>query len=74
MMNCPGSMTTDEETRINYLKECIAINPNYCNAQAQIATYCHRQGDLEQARQVLEEVFSWDQYQSKRKEWIEKYG
>ena len=55
---CLGSMTADEETRINYLKECIAINPYYFNAQAQIATYCRRQGDLEQARQVLEEVYA----------------
>ena len=55
---CLGSMTVDDETRINYLKECIAINPYYFNAQAQIATYCRRQGELEQARQVLEEVYA----------------
>lgn len=53
-----GSMTADEETRINYLKECIAINPYYFDAHAQIATCCRRQGDLEQARQVLEEVYA----------------
>lgn len=53
-----GSMTVDEETRINYLKECIAINPYYFDAHAQIATCCRRQGDLEQARQVLEEVYA----------------
>lgn len=55
---CIGSMTADDETRINYLKECIAINPYYFNAQAQIATNCRRQGDLEQARQILEEVYA----------------
>lgn len=54
---CLGRMTADEETRINYLKECIAINPYYFDAQAQIATYYRRQGDLEQARQALEEIY-----------------
>lgn len=53
-----GSMTAYGEARINYLKECVAINPCYFDAQAQIATYCRRQGDLEQARQVLEEVYA----------------
>lgn len=55
---CLGSMTADDETRINYLKECIAINPYYFDAQAQIATYYRRQGDLEQARQVLEQTYA----------------
>lgn len=31
-----GSMTEDEDTRINYLRECIAINPYYFDAQAQL--------------------------------------
>lgn len=55
---CLGSMTADEETRINYLKECVAINPYYFDAQAQIATSCRRHGDLEQARQVLAEIYA----------------
>ena len=50
-------MTADEETRINYLRECIAINPYYFDAQAQIATYYRRQGELGQARQALEEIY-----------------
>lgn len=55
---CLGSMTVDEETRINYLKECIAINPYYFGAQAQIATYYRRQGDLEQARKILAQTYA----------------
>lgn len=55
---CLGRMTADDETRIDYLRECIAINPYYFDAQAQIATYYRRQGDLEQARQTLEEIYA----------------
>lgn len=55
---CLGGMTADEETRLNYLKECISINPCYFDAQAQIATYYRRQGELDQAREVLEEVYA----------------
>lgn len=55
---CLGSMTADDEVRMNYLKECIEINPYYFDAQAQIATYYRRQGELEQARQILEEIYA----------------
>lgn len=53
-----GYMATDDEKRIEYLKECVAIDPCYFEAQAQIATYYRRQGDLEGARQVLEETYA----------------
>ena len=55
---CLGGMEADEEARINYLKECIEINPYYFDAQAQIATYYRRRGDLDKARQVLEEIYA----------------
>ena len=55
---CLGGMEADEEARINYLKGCIEINPYYFDAQAQIATYYRRRGDLDKARQVLEEIYA----------------
>lgn len=53
-----GYMSVDDETRIAYLKECVAIDPCYFEAQAQIATYYRRQGDLDSARQLLEETYA----------------
>ena len=48
----------DEEERIQHLKDCVAIDPNYFDASAQLATYYRRQGDLEQARKILEESYA----------------
>lgn len=48
----------DEEERIQHLKDCLAIDSNYFDASAQLATYYRRQGDLEQARKVLEESYA----------------
>lgn len=52
-----GYMSADEDERIAYFKECIGLNPHYYDAQAQIATYYRRQGELDKARQQLEEVY-----------------
>lgn len=54
---CLGNMTADGKTRINYLKKCVAINPHYYDAQAEIATYCRRQGDLKKARRILTKIY-----------------
>lgn len=53
-----GYMTADDQERIGYLEECVAIDPCYFEAQAQIATYYRRQGDLERARQILEDTYA----------------
>lgn len=53
-----GYMTEDDQQRIQYLEECVAINPCYFEAQAQIATYYRRQGDLKRARQILEGTYA----------------
>lgn len=52
-----GYMSADEEERIAYLQECIGINPYFYDAQAQIATYYRRQGELDKARKQLEEIY-----------------
>lgn len=52
-----GYMTADEQERITYLQECIRLNPYFYDAQAQIATYYRRNGELEKARQQLEEIY-----------------
>lgn len=48
----------DEEERIRHLKECIAIDPNYYDANAQLGTYYRRQGNLEEARKILEKSYA----------------
>ena len=53
-----GYMAVEDEKRLEYLTECVSINPCYFEAQAQIATYYRRQGDLEKARQILEETYA----------------
>lgn len=52
-----GYMSTDEQERISYLQECINLNPYFYDAQAQIATYYRRNGELEKARRQLEEIY-----------------
>ncbi len=52
-----GYMSSDEEARIAYFKECIGLNPHYYDAQAQIAVYYRRRGELDKARQQLEEAY-----------------
>ncbi len=52
-----GYMSADEEARIAYFTECIGLNPHYYDAQAQIATYYRRRGELDRARKQLEEVY-----------------
>ena len=52
-----ANMTMDEEQGIAYLEECVDINPCYYEAQAQIAVYYRRQGDMDKARQILEDVY-----------------
>lgn len=53
-----GYMTVDDEQRNDYFEKCVAVNPCYFEAQAQIATYCRREGNLERARQILEETYA----------------
>lgn len=53
-----ANMTEDKEQRISYLEECEDIHPCYYEAQAQIAVYYRRQGDLEKAREILEKVYA----------------
>lgn len=53
-----GSTTEDAESSIAYLEECVAINPCYYEAQAQIAVYRRRQGNLDKAREILEAVYA----------------
>lgn len=48
----------DEEERIQHLEDCIAADANYFDASAQLATYYRRQGDLGQAREILEENYA----------------
>lgn len=52
-----GYMSSDEEERISCLQECISQNPYFYDAQAQIATYYRRNGELEKARKQLEEIY-----------------
>lgn len=52
-----GYLSTDEKERISYLQECIRLNPYFYDAQAQIATYYRRNGELERARQQLEGIY-----------------
>ncbi|MBD5547800.1 MAG: hypothetical protein HDQ97_10440 [Lachnospiraceae bacterium] len=52
-----GSMTQDGEQRNAYLEKCVEINPCYYEAQAQIAVYYRRQGELDKAREILESVY-----------------
>ena len=52
-----GYMSADEEERIACLQECIGLNPYFYDAQAQIATYYRRQGDLDRARRQLEDIY-----------------
>lgn len=52
-----GCMSADNEKRIEYFQKCIEINSSYFEAQAQIAVYYRRKGDLEKARQILEETY-----------------
>ena len=52
-----GYMSIDEKERISYLQECISRNPYFYDAQAQIATYYRRNGELEKARRQLEEIY-----------------
>lgn len=52
-----GYMSADEEERISCLQECINQNPYFYDAQAQIATYYRRNGELEKARKQLEEIY-----------------
>lgn len=47
----------DEEERIEHLKDCVSIDPNYFDAQAQLCVHYRRQGDLETAREIIEEVY-----------------
>ncbi|MDE5908830.1 MAG: hypothetical protein K2H52_08870 [Lachnospiraceae bacterium] len=53
-----ASMTEDAERRTEYLEECVAINPCYYEAQAQIAVYYRRKGDLDKAREILEDIYA----------------
>lgn len=53
-----GYMTVDDEQRNDYFEKCVAVNPCYFEAQAQIAVYCRREGNLERARQILEETYA----------------
>lgn len=48
----------DEEERIRHLKDCVAIDANYYDAQAQLGTYYRRQGELEKARGILESAYT----------------
>lgn len=53
-----GYMTVDDEQRNEYFEKCVAVNPCYFEAQAQIATYYRREGNLERARQILRETYA----------------
>lgn len=53
-----GSVTQDAQTSIAYLEECVAINPCYYEAQALIAVYYRRNGELDKAREILEAVYA----------------
>lgn len=55
---CLGYMTADYDRGIEYFKKCVEINPCYFDAQAQIAIYYRRKGDLGKARQILEETYA----------------
>lgn len=48
----------DEEERIRHLEDCIAADPNYYDANAQLGTYYRRSGDLEKAREILEKSYA----------------
>lgn len=47
----------DEEERIQHLKDCIAIDKNCFDANAQLAVHYRSQGKLEDARAILEEIY-----------------
>ena len=47
----------DEEERIQHLKDCIAVDKNYFDANAQLAVYYRSQGKLDDARAILEEIY-----------------
>lgn len=53
-----GSTSEDAESGIAYLEECVAVNPCYYEAQAQLAVYYRRQGDFDKAREILEAVYA----------------
>lgn len=55
---CLGSTSEDAESGIAYLEECVAVNPCYYEAQAQLAVYYRRQGDFDKAREILEAVYA----------------
>lgn len=48
----------DEEERIQHLKDCIALDENYFDAKAQLGVSYRRQGDLDEARAILEGAYA----------------
>ena len=48
---------TDPEEQLEHLENCIAANENYYDAQAQLAVYYRRNGDLDKARKILSAVY-----------------
>ncbi len=52
----------DEEERIQHLKDCIALDENYFDAKAQLGVSYRRQGDLDEARAILESAYAESAY------------
>ncbi len=48
----------DEEERIQHLEDCLSADENYFDAKAQLGVHYRRQGDLEQARAMLEGAYA----------------
>ncbi len=53
-----GNVSAETEEMMEYYEKCIALDPYYYDAQASIAAYYRRQGELERARQQLEEIYA----------------
>lgn len=47
----------EEEEMLQHLKDCIAEDPCYYGAQAQLAVYHRRKGDFETAREILQKTY-----------------
>lgn len=52
-----GYIEPDNAKRIEYMHECLLIDPNNFYATAEIANVYRRQGDLSRARKLLESVY-----------------
>ncbi len=53
-----GSVSADSEEMAEYYEKCIELDPYYYDAQASIAAYYRRQGELDKARRQLEEIYA----------------